>query len=268
MSELKKHIDIIRTSIAQCATALDERLIIGNKILQLSPKKAGGFLEHFCRNIHTFSTPMAGDHDAVNTDGAVEIKCSRVISSDHCDADNLLDEFLQNNRGLLNFDEAFTRVFDCNIQQVKPDCFQSLYYYLIFADCIVSFRANKDAFSINTKEAYGSVLRQLASDNLIDREYAQFLSAKNATAGLKLLASEYPNIEYVQQGLEQCRKLAQLKYSDKQHRGNSGEGQFHITNKNLAYHLEENFVAAYNYTDFKRVLKSISAKPKNTKAKL
>lgn len=268
MSELKNHIDIIRASIGQCATALDERLIIGNKILQLSPKKAGGFLEHFCRNIHTFSTPAAGDHDAVNNDGAVEIKCSRVISSDHSDADNLLDEFLQNNRGLLNFDEAFTRAFDCNIQQVKPDCFQSLYYYLIFSDCIVSFRANKDAFSINTKEVYGSVLRQLASDNLIDRKYVQFLTSKTPTTGLKLLATEFPTTSYVQQGLEQCRKLTQLKYSDKQHRGNSGEGQFHITNKNLAYHLEENFVAAYNYSDFKRVLKSIAAKPKKSKAKL
>lgn len=268
MSELKNHIDAIRNTIAQCSTPLEERLMIGGKILHLSPKKAGGFLENFCRNIHTFSRAQAGDHDAVNDDGAIEIKCSRVISSEHSDADNLLDEFLQHNRGLLNFDEAFSRPFDCNIQQVKPDCFQSLYYYLIFADSIVSFRANKDAFSINTKEVYGSVLRRLASDNLIDRKYAQFLSTKTPTAGLKLLEKEFPTTDYVQQGLEQCRKLTQLKYSDKQHRGNSGEGQFHITNKNLAYHLEENFVAAYNYTDFKRVLKSIAAKPQKSKVKL
>lgn len=268
MSNLKSNLDIIHARIKQCDTSLDERSIIGGKILQLSPKKAGGFLEQFCRNIHTFSIPTGGDHDATNDQGAIEIKCSRVISSDKTDADNLLDEFLQNNRGLLNFSEGFMREFDCNIQQVKPDCFQSLYYYLIFADCIVSFRANKDAFSINSKEIYGNVLRQAACDNVIDQEYAQFLTSKTPIMGLKLLDSEHKNIAYIQHGLEQCRKLAQLKYSDKQHRGNTGEGQFHITNKNLAYHLEENFVAAYNYSDFKRVLKSIAAKPVRSKVKI
>lgn len=268
MSGLKTNIDVITASIEQCTTALDERLYLGTKILQLSPKKAGSFLEQFCRNIHTLSNPLAGDHDAVNTDGAVEIKCSRVISSQDCDADNLLDEILQSNRGLLNFSEGFTREFDCNIQQVKPDCFQSLYYYLIFADCIVSFHANKDAFSINSKEVYGGVLRQLAGESIIDQEYAQFLTSKTPIAGLKILANEYPDLMVVKNAVEQCRKLAQLKYSDKQHRGNSGEGQFHITNKNLAYHLEENFVAAYNYSDFKRVLKKIAAKPNRSKAKM
>lgn len=268
MSSLKKHLDAIHSVINDCSTPLEERLVLGAKILQLSPKKAGNFLEHFCRNIHAFATPSAGDHDAVNGEDAVEIKCSRVISSEQSDADNLLDEFLQNNRGLLNFAEAFTRDFDCNIQQVKPDCFQSLYYYLIFADCIVSFRAHKDVFSINAKEVYANTLQRMRLDGHIDQEYAQFLTGKTPTSGLKILQAEFSTVSYLQEAIDTCRRLAQLKYSDKQHRGNSGEGQFHITNKNLAYHLQENFVAAYNYTDFKRVLKSIASKPLVAKKKM
>lgn len=38
-------------------------------------------------------------------------------------------------------------------------------------------------------------------------------------------------------------------YSDKQHRGNIGEGQFHVTNKNIKYHLEKYLVKTISYKE-------------------
>jgi hypothetical protein len=40
-----------------------------------------------------------------------------------------------------------------------------------------------------------------------------------------------------------------ISYSNKQHRGNEGEGQFHITNKNLRYHLSKYLVKTITYTE-------------------
>ncbi len=43
-------------------------------------------------------------------------------------------------------------------------------------------------------------------------------------------------------------------YSDKQHRGNVGEGQFHLTNKNLSYHLENFLYKILTYKDIEECL--------------
>lgn len=40
-----------------------------------------------------------------------------------------------------------------------------------------------------------------------------------------------------------------LGYSDFQHRGNEGEGQFHINNQTLDYHLNNNFVTFITYEE-------------------
>lgn len=42
-------------------------------------------------------------------------------------------------------------------------------------------------------------------------------------------------------------KQANISYSDKQHRNNKGEGQFHITNKNFKYHYDNFFVKEISY---------------------
>jgi hypothetical protein len=40
-----------------------------------------------------------------------------------------------------------------------------------------------------------------------------------------------------------------ISYSDKQHRGNEGEGQFHVTNKNIKYHLDNYLVTTITYDE-------------------
>ena len=40
-----------------------------------------------------------------------------------------------------------------------------------------------------------------------------------------------------------------LKYSNKQHRGNEDEGQFHVTNKNIKHHLDNYFVREVSYSE-------------------
>ncbi len=58
-----------------------------------------------------------------------------------------------------------------------------------------------------------------------------------------------------------------LNYSDKQHRGNEGEGQFHVTNKNYDYHKKTYFVHCITYVKLKQTLldKKNQAKAKKTK---
>ena len=49
-----------------------------------------------------------------------------------------------------------------------------------------------------------------------------------------------------------------LSYSNKQHRGNEGEGQFHITNKNIKYHLDNYLVKIITYDDvYNKLTKNI-----------
>ena len=43
-------------------------------------------------------------------------------------------------------------------------------------------------------------------------------------------------------------------YSDKQHKGNVGEGQFHITEKNLQLHLDRYFYKALSYDELYQLL--------------
>src|SRR6266545_1896378 len=76
--------------------------------------------------------------------------------------------------------------FDCNIQQVKRQEFDVLYYGLFFSDCV-------QVFHIKSSE------------------------------------------------IKTRREGGVIGYSDKQHKGNFGEGQFHITKKNLQLHLDKYF---------------------------
>lgn len=47
---------------------------------------------------------------------------------------------------------------------------------------------------------------------------------------------------------------SEIGYSDKQHKGNVGEGQFHITESNIAYHLEHYKYAELTYDDLLTLL--------------
>lgn len=45
-----------------------------------------------------------------------------------------------------------------------------------------------------------------------------------------------------------------MKYSNKQHKGNEGEGQFHINPNTMAYHMENQHFATLSYADLIKVL--------------
>ena len=79
--------------------------------------------------------------------------------------------------------------FDCNIQQIKRDQFEILYYGLFFQDAVLIFRMET---------------ANIGTDRIIQ-------------------------------------------YSDKQHKGNTGEGQFHITPKTLQHHVDTYLYAQLTY---------------------
>ena len=48
---------------------------------------------------------------------------------------------------------------------------------------------------------------------------------------------------------------SEIRYSNKQHKGNSGEGQFHITRKILKFHLDKHLFASLSYDELHDLLK-------------
>lgn len=54
----------------------------------------------------------------------------------------------------------------------------------------------------------------------------------------------------------QIKTSTGLNYSDKQHAGNIGEGQFHLNNNTYAYHKNNFFYKSINYTELQQILTS------------
>jgi len=46
---------------------------------------------------------------------------------------------------------------------------------------------------------------------------------------------------------ETISKDPNIQYSDKQHRGNSGEGQFHLKNSNIQHHIDNYLYTKMDY---------------------
>lgn len=117
-------------------------------------------------------------HDAILNDKKCEIKISRALlksSSKLSFTEKLLSDNL---RKFVKSNSLDT--FDCNIQQVKPNCFDVIIYGVFFDDIIYLFKTDSDTIKNDKK----------------------------------------------------------IGYIDKQHRGNVGEGQFHIKRNNLQYHID------------------------------
>ncbi|TWM32296.1 hypothetical protein CHCC14819_0492 [Bacillus licheniformis] len=47
---------------------------------------------------------------------------------------------------------------------------------------------------------------------------------------------------------------SEMRYSNKQHKGNIGEGQFHINNSTFQYHLDNHLCGTLSYTDVMKIL--------------
>ena len=61
----------------------------------------------------------------------------------------------------------------------------------------------------------------------------------------------YDRIEIFLIKSKQIKKDKKLKYSDKQHKGNIGEGQFHVNQDTYAHHKKKYFVEVLTYAQIK-----------------
>ena len=122
----------------------------------------------------------------------VRKKNSRAITEDSV-LDCIEDELSTNRQ--IKFSEWANYEFDCNIQQVKKDQFEILYYGLFFSDTVIIFRIDSQNIG------------------------------------------------------------SQIYYSDKQHKGNEGEGQFHINEKTLQIHIDNYQYNILTYDELYELLK-------------
>jgi len=53
---------------------------------------------------------------------------------------------------------------------------------------------------------------------------------------------------------EKISEDTNIQYSDKQHRGNTGEGQFHLKNANIKYHIDNYLYAKMDYEELWNLL--------------
>ena len=126
------------------------------------------------------------NHRAEIKFSTVRKKNSRVITEDSV-LQCISDEMVTNRN--VPYSSWQNYQFDCNIQQVKRDQFEVLYYGLFFSDAVVIFKiASKDIGS-------------------------------------------------------------QIYYSDKQHKGNEGEGQFHLNETTLKIHIDNYLYKEMSYEE-------------------
>ncbi len=236
VARLKKVLSTIALAKARESLEADthERLLA--QLLQRSPKKTGTLFEVVMRDMRDMHGMQRGrdvSHDAVHGNDRVEIKGSRVISQTDAAATNLFDCLLGEERFFAPVQQALTLTYDCNIQQVKARSFDRLLYCLYFSDAIVEFEMTSTQLQgfIDGGTGCTHVQAGVATD------------ADGSTVG-----------EAERRRLEKM----QLAYSDFQHAGNAGEGQFHIKPGNLLFHLVRGCTNVYNYGEFAEVLKAQS----------
>jgi len=128
----------------------------------------------------------------------IEVKNSRAFTkAKPITEENICEVLMQDNSVRLIEDKnKFQEKWDCNIQQIKPNCFDILLYGIFLKDAIYIF--------------------------------------------------EIPS--------ESITKDFNIQYSDKQHRGNTGEGQFHLKNSNIQYHINKYLYTKIDYNKLWKLL--------------
>ena len=172
-------------------------------IMALNTRQFGTVIELMIKIIYQMKDSNDLSFDLSYQGCKIEVKGSRVYKKNKLKLNeaNLYDVIVSNNNKnrLIKQKDAKKIIFDCNIQQIKTQYFDYLYYVLFFSDIIEFFMINSD---------------KIIEDKAIG-------------------------------------------YSNKQHRGNEGEGQFHINEKNYLHHKEHYFIQQMNYKELKgRLLKA------------
>ena len=171
-------------------------------LLSLNTRQFGKVAELIVQLLQDYgdSNKLEFDLLSLDTGEKIEVKASRVYKKQALDLslDSLYDTIINNsNRNrLLKQKQAPKAKFDCNIQQIKRQYFDKLYYLLLFYDKIEIFSISPNDIVADTK----------------------------------------------------------IGYSDKQHRGNVGEGQFHITAQNYSHHKAHYLIESVSYAQLKKML--------------
>lgn len=205
-----------------------------SQLLQRSPKKTGTLFEVVERHMHGMGKGLDVSHDAMHGTDRVEIKGSRVITQKNAAAaTNLFECLLGEERYFAPVNQALVLSYDCNIQQVKCRSFERILYCLYFADAIVECEMSTAQLQAFIEDKATGVCGHVGAAVLSD-------AAGTTTDAAKRCAIE----------------KMQLAYSDFQHAGNEGEGQFHIKPSNILYHLTRHCKRVYSYSEFADVLKA------------
>ena len=166
-------------------------------IFNLQTRRFGSVAEVMIKKIFKFGKSKNQFHDAYDDikKQRAEIKFSTVRKKNNrtITEESVLqcisDEMSSNRNVPYSNSRWRTYKFDCNIQQIKRDQFEVLYYGLFFSDVVVIFK-------IKSQEIGSGIY-----------------------------------------------------YSDKQHKGNEGEGQFHLNETTLEIHIEKYLYKVLSYKE-------------------
>ena len=115
-----------------------------NGIFALRTRRFGTLAEIMVKKLYGFTFSKCKEYDLKDNDSRIEVKFSTVRKNNDkpIKEENIISECInaKANQRMLQSDEIETNIFDCNIQQVKCDNFDVLYYGLFFADKIEIFR--------------------------------------------------------------------------------------------------------------------------------
>lgn len=172
-------------------------------IFALRTRRFGTVAEIMIKHLYNMSEAHNLAFDKYSeTEGRVEVKFSTVMkeNDDKIRDTNVIEQCKKANlanRAMVSDDIDKGIPFDCNIQQVKTNEFQVLYYGLFFADCVEIFEMTRE----------------------------QVLLCPG--------------------------------YSNKQHRGNEGEGQFHINQGTIQFHKNHYFKKCLSYEELYELFENI-----------
>ena len=171
--------------------------ILKNNLMQMAPRPFGEkFGEWLVFELEELLEKRKdGSHDGILENKKVEIKISRAKLKPSKN-DTFFKRLVSSQFSKFVNSES-TDDFDCNIQQVKPNCFDTIIYGVFFEDIIYLFKTTNETI-VNDRN---------------------------------------------------------ILYSDKQHRGNVGEGQFHVKRNNLQYHIDNFLYKTLNYQDLLKMIK-------------
>lgn len=169
-------------------------------IFALRTRRFGTVAEIMIKHLYNLeeSGSLAFDKRVKGSNERIEVKFSTVMkeNDDKIRDDNVIDQCKKANLAnrAMNSSDIGTYAFDCNIQQVKRNEFDTLYYGLFYADQVEIYK--------------------MSSDEVL-----------------------------------QCPG-----YSDKQHRGNEGEGQFHLNQDNIEFHRKKYLQRVLKYAELYQLL--------------